>query len=109
MDYISLNRVAPKIREGREGASENVFHVLLKPQVSENYFYDEHTDLHTEGWREREREKRGVREGTGGSLCPTVKNDMKTFFLLRASPVFQAAPGPQHWLWSLEIHKSQRH
>ena len=40
MDYISLNRVAPKIREGREGASENVFHVLLKPQVSENYFYD---------------------------------------------------------------------
>lgn len=40
MDYISLNHVAPKIREGREGASENVFHVLLKPQVSENYFYD---------------------------------------------------------------------
>lgn len=36
MDYISVYCVAPKIPEGREGASKNVFHVLLKPQVSEN-------------------------------------------------------------------------
>lgn len=36
MDYISVNRVAPKIPEGREGASKNGFRGLVKPQVSEN-------------------------------------------------------------------------